>query len=101
MRNLVVTIASSVLFAAAAQAADTSPVAGQFPDTASNRHVYLFTLKKNGISLKIDPGKFCHDMDYGEAVFSQKEDDTEKAVDHKVKTIEGDLDWVICRFNGK
>jgi hypothetical protein len=67
MRTFVVAIAIFGMFATAVRAADdSSPVVGQFPDTATNLHVYLFTLKKNNISLRMSPQEFCSKMDYGD-----------------------------------
>jgi hypothetical protein len=100
MRCLIVAIASFGLFTTAVRADDSaSPVAGKLPDTADHYHVFLFTLKKNGLSLRMRPKDFCEQMRYGEKVFFQEEDDVEGAVDHKL--IVGELDWVICRFPDK
>jgi hypothetical protein len=103
MRAFVIAVAIFGLSATAVQAADddTSPVVGQFPDTANNYHVYLFTLKKNDISLQMNPQEFCEKMDYGDAVFPKKgraNDETDR--DSGDKTA-GDLEWVICRFKAK
>jgi hypothetical protein len=98
MRSFLVAFALSAMFATAVQAADnTSPIVGQFPDTASNLHVYLFTLKENDLSLSMGAQEFCSKMDYGEAVFWHRPD--EVGEDHKVAP--GKLEWVICRFKGK
>ena len=99
MRGFLVTIASAGLFATAVQAADSSPVAGQLPDTPDHYHVYLFSLKKNGYSIKIRPADFCQHMQYGKAIFSHQDDDVMSVTDQKL--IMGDLDWVICRFTEK
>lgn len=98
MRTFVVAIATLGLFATATQAADdSSQVVGQFPDTATSAHVYLFMLKKNGISIQIDPDAFCKKMDYGDWVpeFGHRALEVDK--DGKTVT-KGDLEWVICRF---
>jgi hypothetical protein len=100
MRTHVAALAMSLLLACAARAADSSPVVGQFPDTANNQHVYLFTLKKNGISLRMSPADFCSRMGYGEAVFPQQRDNDPVGREDG-KTIKGELDWVICRFAGR
>ena len=88
------------LLAGAARAADSSPVVGQFPDTANNQHVYLFTLKKNGIILRVSPGEFCRGMGYGDAVFPLHQENDQIGRDDG-KALKGELDWVICRFGGK
>jgi hypothetical protein len=69
MRSLVIAIASFGLFAVAVQAADdTSPVAGSLPPNTRSQQLYLFMLKKNGLSIRMSPDKFCGDLGYGEAV---------------------------------
>ncbi len=98
MRSFVVTLAISGMFAGAVQAADDkSPVVGQFPDTASHLHVYLFSLKGNDISLPMSPQEFCNKMDYGEPVLWDRPNEVGK--DNKVGP--GELNWVICRFKEK
>lgn len=76
MRSFVIASAVLAMFATAARAADdgpaASPVAGKLPDTASTLSVYLFMLKKNNISLPMDPQEFCRKMDYGEAVLGHR-----------------------------
>jgi hypothetical protein len=100
MRTFVVALVIFGMFATAVQAADdkaaddTSAVVGQFPDTVSNLHVYLFKLLKNNISLSMSPQEFCSKMDYGKAVLSE-----ETGKDNKAGP--GKLDWVICRFKAK
>jgi len=88
-----------LLSGTAPKAADTSPIAGQLPDTAGSSHVYLFTLKKNGISLRMSPKEFCNAMDYGDAVFPVQQANDE--VQHDGKSLRGELEWVICRFKTK
>ena len=98
MRIFIVALAISGVLATAVQAADdSSSVAVEFPDTASSFHVYLFTLKKNKISLPMSPQEFCSKMDYGEAVSGERPGEIGK--DNKVDP--GALDWVICRFKTK
>jgi hypothetical protein len=98
MRIFVAVLGICGMFATAVQAADGgSPVVGQLPDTASNLHAYLFTLKQNKILLPMGAQDFCTKMDYGEAVLSSRPDEIGK--DNKVGP--GALDWVICRFKGK
>jgi hypothetical protein len=100
MRSFIIVFASLWLLGAAAHAADSSPISGQLPDTANNFHVYIFELKKNGISLRMTPKEFCSQMDYGEPVFPlQQANDETGRDDHKV--IVGELNWVICRFKNK
>jgi hypothetical protein len=97
MRSFIIAIAICRMFATAAQAADGgSAVAVQLPDTPNNFHVYLFTLKKNNISLARTGQEFCDDMKYGEAVLSNRPDEIKDG-----KLVPGPLDWVICRFQGK
>jgi hypothetical protein len=97
MRTFVVALATLAMSATAVRAADDSPVVGKFPDTKKSCHVYLFTLKKNNISLSMSAQEFCTKMDYGEAVlFSRPE---EVGDDHKA--VPGKLDWVICQFAEK
>ena len=101
MRTFVAAIAMLAMLATAVRAADDSPPAsplvGKLPDTASNLHVYLFTLKKNNMSVPTSAQEFCSKMDYGEAVLFERPDEIGK--DNKVGP--GKLDWVICRFKGK
>lgn len=111
MRSFVIAIASSVLFATVVQAADdaASPVAGKLPDNTVPQQVFLFTLKKNGLSIRMDPQSFCHDLGYGDA--AKRSDDPQKGFwerandeiskdDGKTK-IPGELIWVICQFPAK
>jgi hypothetical protein len=81
-----------------AEAADnTSPIVGPFPNTEGNMQQVLFTLKKNEISLPMNPQDFCKKLDYGEAVLWDRPDEIK---DHT--TIgPGNLNWVICRFKNK
>jgi len=98
MRTFVVAIAMLAM-SATVVAADDSPAAsalvGKFPDTSSECHVYLFMLKKNGISWKQNPQDFCTKLDYGAAVLSNQP--KEVGPDDK-SVVQGNLDWVICRF---
>jgi hypothetical protein len=93
MRSLAVAIAAFAWSTAAARALDTYPIGGQLPDDADSKQVYLFQLKKNGISLKLSPDDFCTTMHYGKAVQGHGAVDL---VDGK--STAGELDWVICRF---
>jgi hypothetical protein len=97
MRTFVAAVASLGLFTMAVQGAENSPVAGLLPDTEDNLHVYLFQLKKNGISLQMTPEDFCKHMHYGHAVPPFYHQLDEVGDDHKVEKV---LDWVICRFQG-
>jgi hypothetical protein len=96
VRTFVVTIAMFAMCAVApVQAADdTSPVVGAFPDTEDGLKVYLFLLKKNNISLEMDPEEFCNTMHYGHAVKGERP----KEVGKDDKVTPGKLEWVICRF---
>jgi hypothetical protein len=97
MRTFIVAVAICGMFATAVQAADgASPIVGQWPDTPANFHVYLFTLKKNNISLPMTGQEFCDNMKYGEAVQFNRPDEIKDG-----KVVPGPLDWVICRFQGK
>ena len=97
MRTFVVAIAMLAM-SATVVAADDSPAAsalvGKFPDTSSECHVYLFMLKKNGISVPGSPQDFCTQLGYGKAVLSNPP--TEEVENHKV--VPGKLEWVICQF---
>jgi len=98
MRHFIAALALVGMSATAALAADDSaPVVGKLPDTAGNLSVYLFTLKKNNISLSMSPQEFCSKMDYGEAVLGNRPNE----VGEDSKVVPGKLDWVICRFKGK
>jgi hypothetical protein len=98
MRAFAAAIAICGLFATIVQAADdSSPIAGQFPDTATSAHVYLFMLKKNGISMRIEPDEFCKRMDYGDWVPEFGHRALEPDKDGRT-VVKGDLEWVICRF---
>ena len=104
MRAFVVAVAIFGLLATAVQAADDdkSPVVGQFPDTASNYHVYLFTLTDNRISLEMKPQEFCNKMDYGDAVFpNDGQASGEETGKNGAKIKAGALQRVICRFKSK
>jgi hypothetical protein len=81
---------------AADKAASTSPIVGQFPSTANNLQVVLFTLKDNKISLSISAQEFCSKLDYGDAVFWERPDEVK---DHTA--VPGNLNWVVCKFKGR
>lgn len=102
MCRLVIATVILGLFATAARAADdSSPVFGSFPPNTRSQQVYLFMLKKNGLSIRTSPDQFCSDLGYGEAVKSsdgsQKGfwDVDEFGSDGKKP---GSLNWVICQF---
>jgi hypothetical protein len=97
-RTFIVAFISIGLFATAVQAADTSPIVGQLPDDEDSYQVYLFQLKKNGISLGMSGQQFCTMMKYGKCVCEDREKIEVSKDDHK-EILEGDLEWVICRFN--
>ena len=113
MRIFAIVIASMGLFANLTYAADDgAPFMTKLPDSEDGtyHHVYVFTLKKNGISLRMSGEAFCSTMGYGSVVeYERRGLYTEAAKDKKVvfegrpKTIEGkeivdgDLEWVICR----
>jgi hypothetical protein len=107
MRAFVVMIALLGLFAIEVRAGedDLSPVIGKFPDTANNRHVYLFMLTEHKIHIQMAPQEFCKTMDYGDAVIPQGQaiDEPNKDEPNKddVVKFKGELVWVICRFSGK
>jgi hypothetical protein len=107
MRFLVwVAIAAFGSLPASVRAEDASPVAGKLPDNQSSQQTYLFSLKKNGISLRISPGQFCHDLGYGAAV--KRSDDTDgtkgywesgkKEWSDDGKQMPAELVWVICQM---
>jgi hypothetical protein len=94
----IATVAIVGVFAATAEAADnTSPIVGQFPNTADNKQQVLFMLKQNEISLSMSAEEFCRKLDYGEAVLSDRPDEVK---DHTT-VVPGKLNWVICRFRNK
>lgn len=107
MRTFIAAFATIGLLVSAAQAADdTSPIVGKFPDVGT-RHTTLFTLKKNGISLRMSAEQFCHDLGYGHAI--TRSDDPTKgfwelgskelpdgATDVAQATRE--LNWVMCVY---
>jgi len=102
MRTVIITIAILGLFSTVATAADaqtSSPISGALPDTVNNNHVYIFQLKKNGISIKETAQDFCNKMDYGKAIFSKRDDDIVRTDNQQ--RIPGDLDWVICQWKVK
>jgi hypothetical protein len=99
MRTFIVAFASFGLFATAAQAADTSSIAEQLPDDVESNQLYLFQLKKNGISLKMSGKNFCSKLKYGDEVLEHQANSEVSRDDQK--EIPGDLEWVICRFNRK
>jgi hypothetical protein len=116
MRTFAIVIASLGLFAAAVHAADEgAPFLTKLPDSEDGdyHHVYVFTLKKNGISLRISGEAFCRTMGYGRIVKYKRELDdppkdknTEfasrpKIVDGEKDVAEGELEWVICRAKVK
>lgn len=87
---------------------DGAPLAGKMPDNGKSQQVYLFMLKKNGISLRISPQQFCGDLGYGTAA-TRSDDPTGKRgfweqgneeLDKEGKSIMGELAWVICEFPG-
>ena len=106
MRALLLSIVIAGLFATAARADDAAAVIiGKFPDNTNAQQVYLFLLKKNGITVRITPDEFCGQMGYGQAARYHHGDDkpedlaevgNKEIVDgHEVP---GTLNWVICRF---
>jgi hypothetical protein len=105
MRTLVVAITMFGLLATGVKAADdTSPILGKLPDTEDNsHHVYLFTLKKNGIILKMSGDEFCRAMRYGEVVKHGETafESRPKVVGPNDTVVPGDLEWVICRVRVK
>lgn len=110
MRTFIAAFAAVGLLTTAAQAADdASPIVGNFP-VIGTRHITLFTLKKNGISLRISAEQFCHDLGYGHAI-TRSDDLTGKtgfweqgnreladsATDIS-KAKPGELSWVMCIY---
>jgi hypothetical protein len=82
---------------------DSSSVATALPNNGNSQQVILFTLKKNDLSIRVQPDDFCRDLGYGEAAKPQKKSDVqdgywdidEYGSDGKKP---GNLNWVICRF---
>ena len=106
MRAFVVAIAIFGVFAGAVQAADDSSIAGKLPDNERGQQVFLFILKKNGISIRMSPQNFCKDLGYGEAAKSSDADKGfwERANDEvgkDGKPLPGELAWVVCQFTAK
>jgi len=95
MRAFVFTIAIFGLFAAAGRAAgaDAPAVSVQLPDTQDNFHLYLFTLKKNGISYADSGASFCAKLHYGGAILESR-----PKVLEGDRGVPGELEWVICGF---
>jgi hypothetical protein len=105
MRAFITALAGFWLFATAVQAADdTSPVFGSLPPNTRAQQVYLFMLKKNGLSIHASPDKFCGDLGYGEAVKSSDPDQKGYWEQGHNETkddgtpIGKELVWVICQF---
>jgi hypothetical protein len=98
MRTFLVAIAIFGLLAVAVKAADddTAPVAGSLPDNARNHKVYLFMLKKNGLSIRKEAKDFCGDLGYGVPVYWDRANDEKKREDNSA--IQGELNWVICEY---
>jgi hypothetical protein len=100
MRTVFVSVTVFSIFATIVQAADNAPIAGQLPDDEESFQLYLFQLKKTGLSLRMSPEDFCTQMKYGKPVLAgHQENDEVGREDHK--QIKGELDWVICRFQRK
>jgi hypothetical protein len=102
MRNIFIAATIAGLSATAVHAADdTSPVIGSWPPNTRSQQVYLFILKKNGLSIRVSPDQFCSDFGYGEAVKSSDAnqkgywDADQTGTDGKTP---GTLNWVICQF---
>jgi hypothetical protein len=102
MRTLVIVLIGICLSATLVKAADdTSPVIGSWPLNMRSQLIYLFMLKKNGLSVRVSPDQFCRDFGYGEAVKSSDTnqkgywDADQTATDGKTP---GTLNWVICEF---
>jgi hypothetical protein len=112
MRIFIVLIAILGAFTGAADADDaSSPIVGKLPDNSRSHQLYLFTLKKNGLSIRMSPQDFCGQLGYGEPIKWSKDpkdnpdDDKgfwerasdEYGKDGKVKAT-GELIWVICEI---
>jgi hypothetical protein len=84
----------------------SSSVATKLPDNGDSQQVILFTLKKNDLSIRVQPDEFCHDLGYGEAAKPKRKSDVqdgywdidEYGSDGKKP---GSLNWVICRVPAK
>ena len=110
MRIFRTVLALVVVLPGPALADDSSPVAGKLPDNDRSQQTYLFSLKKNGISIRIGPDQFCRDLGYGTAV-RRSDDPGGKRGFWEQGNIEsdgddgrkkpGELAWVICQFPGK
>jgi hypothetical protein len=122
MRAPAIAIVMLGLLAVPVQAADDagSSVATKLPDNMQNHQLYLFTLKKNGLSIRVPAEKFCNDFGYGVALkwcveYKKDRDDSRKEClkyDDKglwestndeygkdgVTKITGELVWVICEL---
>jgi ABC-type sugar transport system substrate-binding protein len=98
MRSFVLVMAISALLAnassaIAADAPATPAIPGvvvQLPDSRNNVHLYLFTLKKNGVLYKDNGAKFCTAMNYGRAIMAYP------ALAGPEDAVPDGLDWVIC-----
>jgi hypothetical protein len=96
-------LATYTVPAAAADDASSSFVT-PLPDNGnSQQKVFLFVLKKNGLTIRMQPDDFCQALGYGEAVKPTNGqgvfwDIDEYGSDGKKP---GSLNWVICRFNVK
>ena len=70
-----------------------SSIVGKLPDPADNRHhEYLFTLTKNGISLKMSGDDFCHALGYGESVIYPQQPVKPKDVPEHMRCTDGVID---------
>jgi hypothetical protein len=96
---VIATLVSFGVSATSAVADDaTSPVAGKLPDNTVPQQVYLFMLKKNGLSIRMDGPSFCRDLGYGEAAKGFW-DQSKEIKDGNI--VPGELNWVICQFPAK
>ena len=95
MRTFVLAMAIFGLFLSTdqASAADAPAVSVQLPDTIDNFHLYLFTLKKNGISYNDTGASFCAKLHYGAAILESR-----PKVPEGDRAAPGELEWVICGF---
>jgi len=101
MRSFVLVMAISALLAnassaIAADAPATPAIPGvvvQLPDSRNNVHLYLFTLKKNGISYADSGASFCAKLHYGGAILESR-----PKVLEGDRGVPGELEWVICGF---
>jgi hypothetical protein len=101
MRAVVIALAGLALFVGVGSAASADPppvpaVVVPLPDSQDNFHLYLFTLKRNGIIYTHSGQNFCAAMHYGRAIVAHP-----ASAGSGNDVVPDGLEWVICGFKNQ